>query len=91
MDFVCACVTSSGPDGQHVQPRVSRSGRIYKAEFTGHVVGGYVVELSYGGMAVPGSPFTCHLYDVSKVKITESAVSTSVGQPVSFAGDYLIV
>jgi len=72
--------------GQHVQPRVTKSGCIYKAEFVGHVVGAYTVELSYGGMAVPGSPFTCNLYDISRVKITESAVSASVGQPVSFAG-----
>lgn len=69
-----------------MQPKVMRSGRVYKAEFVGHVVGGYSVELSYGGVAVPGSPFTCNLYDVTRVKITESAVSASVGQPVSFAG-----
>ena len=84
---VCVCVTSPGPAGQHIQPRVMRSGRVYKAEFVGHVVGPYNVELAYGGMAVPGSPFTCNLYDVSRVKITESAVSASVGQPVTFAGD----
>jgi len=78
-----------GPTGQHVQPRIVRSGRIYKAEFTGHVVGGYNVELSYGGVAVPGSPFTCNLYDVNKVKITESAVSANAGQPVSFAGELI--
>jgi len=63
---------------------------VYKAEFVGHVVGPYNVELAYGGMAVPGSPFTCNLYDVSKVKITETAASASVGQPVSFAGVYSI-
>ena len=66
-----------------------RSGRVYKAEFTGHVVGGYSVELSYGGVAVPGSPFVCNLYDVTKVRITESAVGGCVGQPVSFAGDFI--
>jgi len=81
------CVTSPGPAGQHVQPRVMRSGRVYKAEFVGHTVGAYNVELAYGGMAVPGSPFTCNLYDVSKVKLTETAVSASVGQPVTFAGE----
>jgi len=65
-----------------------RSGRYYKAEFVGHVAGAYTVELSYGGLAVPGSPFTCNLYDISKVKITEAAVSGSVGQPVCFAGEW---
>jgi len=73
-----------------VQPRLMRSGRLYKAEFVGHVAGPYIVDLVYGGMAVPGSPFTCNLYDLSRVKITESVVSASVGQPVSFAG-YLFV
>jgi len=87
MTMVCEC--GSGPAGQHVQPRVMRSGRVYKAEFTGHQVGAYQMELSYGGMAVPGSPGTCNLYDVSKVRITESAVSANAGQPVSFAGDFI--
>lgn len=71
-----------------MQPKIMRSGRWYKAEFVGHVAGAYTVELSYGGLAVPGSPYTCNMYDISKVKITESAVSGSVGQPVSFAGDF---
>jgi len=64
---------------------------VYKAEFTGHMVGGYNVELSYGGVPVPGSPHTCNLYDVTKVRITESAHSGSVSQPVSFAGDIIFI
>lgn len=83
-DIAC---TVTGPAGQHVQPRITRSGHVYKAEFVGHVVGGYCVELAYGGVAVPGSPFTCQLYDISKVKVTESAISASISQPVSFAVD----
>jgi len=82
------CVTFAGPMAKNVQPRIMRSGRVYKAEFVGHVVGGYQVELAYGGMHVPGSPFTCNLYDLSRVKITESAASASVGQPVAFAGEF---
>ena len=79
------------PQGANVVAKLSKVGRIYKAEFTGHVVGEHHIDLRYGGVPVPGSPFTCNLYDIKKIRLSDVTWSANVGQLTGFTSQTFIV
>lgn len=61
----------AAPGGSSVRTRVSPSGEgRYTATYTPEAVGRHSVQVSCGGRHVPGSPFTCNVYDVRRVRVT---------------------
>lgn len=61
----------AGPGGSTVRSRVSPSGEgRYTATYTPEAVGRHTVQVTCAGRHVPGSPFTCNVYDVRRVRVT---------------------
>ncbi|XP_063394456.1 filamin-A isoform X1 [Cydia fagiglandana] len=61
----------SGPGGSVVRARLSALGDgRYAAAYTPEAVGRHSVQVSCAGRHVPGSPFTCNVYDVRRVRVT---------------------
>lgn len=64
-------VTVSGPGGTAVRARVSPLGEgRFTATYTPEAVGRHSVQVSCAARHVPGSPFTCNVYDVRRVRVT---------------------
>lgn len=80
------CIVTD-PQGRNVTTKMLKSARLYNVEFTGHVVGPYLVDLKYGGIPVPGSPFTCNLYDIKRVHLIDVSPMANVGQQAAFTVD----
>lgn len=60
-----------GPGGSNVRTRVTPTGDgRYTATYTPDAVGRHSVQVTCGGRHVPGSPFTCNVYDVRRVRVT---------------------
>ncbi|GBP23055.1 Filamin-A [Eumeta japonica] len=61
----------SGPGGTSIRTRVNSMGDgRYTATYTPEAVGRHAVQVTSGGRHVPGSPFTCNVYDVQRVRVT---------------------
>lgn len=61
----------SGPGGSTVRTRLTATGEgRYTATYTPEAVGRHNVQVSCAGRHVPGSPFTCNVYDVRRVRVT---------------------
>ncbi|KAH7961849.1 hypothetical protein HPB52_012689 [Rhipicephalus sanguineus] len=58
----------------------------YRVEYTPTEVGPNQVNVVLDGTPVPGSPFTCNVYDVSKVRVTGLNPGV-VNKPVTFQGN----
>ena len=73
--------------------KLSKVGHTYKIEFTGHVVGQHHIDLRYGGVAVPGSPFTCNLYDIKKIRLGDitANANANIGQPAAFTSQIMML
>ncbi|CAH0406004.1 unnamed protein product [Chilo suppressalis] len=66
-----AAVYVTGPGGTNVRARINAIGDgQYTATFTPEAVGRHSVQVTCGGRPVPGSPFTCNVYDVRRVRVT---------------------
>ncbi|XP_071442492.1 filamin-C isoform X2 [Hetaerina americana] len=79
-----ACLSPSGRD---IPTRVSGSpSSKFKVELTPFEVGRHTISVMVDGEHVKGSPFTCNVYDVGKVKVT-GLVPSKVGKPVTFTVD----
>ena len=62
----------------------------FQAEFTPKVAGEHRIHVMYEGQPVPGSPFSCKVYDVTAIKVKEAAKGV-VGKPVTFLGLFLFL
>lgn len=82
-------VCSTDPQGVNLTSKLSKVGRLYKVDFVGHTPGEHHVALNYGGVPVPGSPFTCLLVDITRVRISDITPWPQLGRPVSFAGAFM--
>lgn len=61
----------AGPGGTSVRARVqSLAEGQYTATYTPEAVGRHSVQVTSGSRHVPGSPFTCNVYDVRRVRVT---------------------
>ncbi|XP_072935942.1 filamin-A isoform X1 [Epargyreus clarus] len=61
----------TGPGGSAVRSRVTSAGEgRYTATYTPEAVGRHSVQVQCAGRHVPGSPFTCNVYDVRRVRVT---------------------
>ncbi|CAH1781774.1 unnamed protein product [Owenia fusiformis] len=54
-----------------------------RAEFTPTEVGPHLISVCYGDIEIPGSPFACEVYDISKVKVGK-LTQGMVGRPHEF-------
>ncbi|KAL1437060.1 hypothetical protein MTO96_049063 [Rhipicephalus appendiculatus] len=82
-------VTVVGPSGKKVPVTVTRtSTTTFEAEFHPTEVGPNQVNVVLDGTPVPGSPYTCNVYDVSKVRVTGLNPGV-VNKPVTFQVDAL--
>jgi len=82
---VVCCVTD--PFGKPLATQQRRVGTVHGFMFMPVEVGPHIIDLRYGCDAVPGSPFTCNAYDVSKVRIIEATSCGNIGQEVGFTVD----
>lgn len=57
----------------------------FRAEFVPRVVGEHRINVTVGGVATAGSPYSAKVYDVSAIKVKEAATGV-VGKPVTFLG-----
>lgn len=61
----------SGPGGSNVRARVTPTGEgRHTATYTPEAVGRHSVQVNCAGRHVPGSPFTCNVFDVHRVRVT---------------------
>ncbi|KAG6458999.1 hypothetical protein O3G_MSEX011155 [Manduca sexta] len=61
----------TGPGGSNVRTRITAAGEgRYTATYTPDAVGRHSVQVTCAGRPVPGSPFTCNVYDVRRVRVT---------------------
>ncbi|XP_039765519.1 filamin-A [Pararge aegeria] len=61
----------TGPGGSSVRTRVTPTGDgRYTGSYTPEAVGRHSVQVQCAGRPVPGSPFTCNVYDVRRVRVT---------------------
>ncbi|KAH9369761.1 hypothetical protein HPB48_007728 [Haemaphysalis longicornis] len=82
-------VTVVGPSGKKVPVTVTRtSTTTFEAEFHPSEVGPNQVNVILDGAPVLGSPYTCNVYDVSKVRVTGLNPGV-VNKPVTFQVDAL--
>ncbi|XP_066266983.1 filamin-A-like isoform X5 [Branchiostoma lanceolatum] len=66
---VVTIITS--PSGRNIPCRLSHQGTLYDAEYVPLEVGDHQIDIHFDQQPIPGSPFHCHVYDVSGVRIRE--------------------
>ena len=88
------------PSGEEVQSRLIRKSAPtpsspqlqqqhiqYIANYTPVEVGPHIIKLNEDNVPVDGSPFTCNVYDVSKIQVAGLPKSCTKGQAVTFTVD----
>ncbi|KAG7158756.1 Filamin-A-like 5 [Homarus americanus] len=86
-DVTDCVVQVTSPSGAHVP--IKLSGELpnkVTAEFQPLEVGPHTINVIMDGESVGGSPFTCNIYDVTKVQVT-GLDHTKVNRPVTFTVD----
>jgi filamin len=79
-------VLITAPSGKKVPVRMTGShSSTFRAEYIPTEVGDHVIEISYAGQVITGSPFTARAYDADKVVVSQTKTGI-VGKPVSFHG-----
>lgn len=82
-------ISSAGPEKR---PRIPHkvvdeggAGGRFRIEFTTVEVGSYVIDVSAGGLSVPGSPLIAKAYDSGLIKVTDIQDGV-VGELSTFRG-----
>jgi len=57
--------------------------------FIGEEVGPHIIDLHYGTEPVPGSPYTCYVYDSNRVKTVDISSAADLGDEITFTGEKL--
>ncbi|XP_042865445.1 filamin-A-like isoform X5 [Penaeus japonicus] len=77
-------VSVEGPNGLPVAAQVRDNGdHTFRVEFAPRNAGEHRIHVAYGGEAIPGSPFSCKVYDVSAIKV-RPVDRGMVAKPVTF-------
>ncbi|XP_066943284.1 filamin-A isoform X1 [Macrobrachium rosenbergii] len=77
-------VSVEGPNGLPVPAQVRDNGdHTFKVEFAPKSAGEHRIHVAYSGEAIPGSPFSCKVYDVSAIKV-RPVDRGMVAKPVTF-------
>ncbi|XP_054721310.1 filamin-A-like [Uloborus diversus] len=80
-------VAVTGPTIKNVPVNVNKtSSTTFDVSFSPQEVGPHQVLVTLDDVPLPGSPFTCNVYDVSKVKVFK-LVPGAVGKPCTFQVD----
>ena len=58
----------------------------YRIEFTPIMVGPHIINISYGGQVINGCPYTCQVYDSSKVRVVDVSHGGVIGTEMGFTG-----
>lgn len=59
----------------------------FRVEFAPRSAGEHRIHVAYGSEAIPGSPFSCKVYDVAAIKV-RPADRGMVAKPVTFLGEH---
>lgn len=57
-------------------------------EFYPREPGEHLIHLKYRGSQLPGSPFSCKVYDIRQIGVKEMPSEIIAGKPVTFLGQY---
>ncbi|XP_068231445.1 filamin-A isoform X3 [Palaemon carinicauda] len=77
-------VSVEGPNGLPVPAQVRDNGdHTFKVEFAPKSAGEHRIHVAYSSEAIPGSPFSCKVYDVSAIKV-RPVDRGMVAKPVTF-------
>lgn len=76
----------SGPSGKKLKPVVNKSGGFFNISFVPSEVGPHQILVLLDNVTLPGSPVSCNVYDVSKVKASGLSHG-NVGKPLTFQVD----
>lgn len=80
-------VIVTGPTGKKIPVNLTRtSGTTFEVQFNPSDVGPHTVAVLLDGSHLPGSPFTCNVYDVSKVKVSKLSQGI-IGKQCTFQVD----
>ena len=82
--FVLFC---SDPNGREVAARVSKTSTAYAIEFTPQEAGPHSIDVKFGNMVVPGSPFVCNVYNSLRATISDMTSTAEVGKEIGFTVD----
>ena len=74
------------PYGKTISSPISPVGSRQRLEFTPTDVGPHTVDIKCSSQQVLGSPFITSVYDVSRVRLTDTPSSGIVGNDVHFIG-----
>lgn len=90
IDGIEPTVSIASPSGDNVPTKVVRQNEKYLVKFRPNVVGRHLISVTTNDQHIGGSPFSCNVFDVSKVSITgleQHNGPTSLGVPVTFSVD----
>nr|XP_045601850.1 filamin-A-like isoform X1 [Procambarus clarkii] len=77
-------VSVEGPNGLTVASQIRDNGdHTFRVEFAPRNAGEHRIHVAYGGEEIPGSPFSCKVYDVSAIKV-RPVDRGMVAKPVTF-------
>jgi filamin len=83
-DLVC---TVTDPSGHSLAVNHASKDLVHGFMFVGETVGPHLIDLQYCCEAVPGSPHTCNVYDVERVRLLDVSPCANMGDEVSFTVD----
>ena len=78
------------PSGHEIEAQLNRreeSSNNIDVSYTPTEVGPHIVKISQDGIPVDGSPFTCNVYDVAKISVTNLPSKCPLGKSVTFTVD----
>ena len=81
-------IRKSAPTPSPVPQQLQQQQQIqYLVTYTPTEVGPHIIKLNEDNVPVDGSPFTCNVYDVSKIQVAGLTKSCSRGEAVTFTVD----
>lgn len=74
------------PYGRPLTVAHASKDQVHGFMFVGEDVGPHVIDLQYATESVPGSPYTCYVYDSQRVKIIDATPCGNIGEEITFTG-----
>lgn len=90
IDGVEPQVSIASPSGDNVPCKLVRNDDKFTVKFRPNVVGRHLISITANDQHIGGSPFSCNVFDVSRVAITgleQHNGPTSLGVPITFSVD----
>lgn len=79
----------TSPAGENLPYKLGMRDEVWLVTFKPKVVGRHLISVSSGEQHIPGSPFSCNAFDVSRVNISglNQISPASLGVPITFSVD----